>query len=165
MSIVFPNNPAAGDTFTDEGRTFVWTGDVWLIRRNEIPWATPQQAIEGTRADLAMSPSTAEARISQIVAGGTDNPLSGTPTNMLASRAQDIVYQNTFSRPMIVSVWGNTAITLNLGATQAAVTRFMRQGNPQAGAPACLFGIVPAGWFYSFTINATAVFSGWVEYR
>lgn len=165
MSIVFPDNPVQGQFFTDEGRTFVWSGEVWIILRNEIPWATPQQAIEGVRADLAMSPFTTEARISQIVAGGTDNPLSGTPTNMLASRAQDIVYQNTFSRPMIVSVWGNTAITLNLGATAETVTRFMRQGNPQAGAPTCLFGIVPAGWFYSFTINTTAVFSGWVEYR
>jgi hypothetical protein len=165
MSLNFPNSPTPGQVFTDEGRSFIWTGEVWLMQSNGIAWATPQEAVAGTRADRAMSPGLTENRISQIAAGGTDNPLSGTPTDVLASRAQDVVYQNTLARPMVVSVWGTTAITLNLGATQAALTRFARQINPQPGAPACLFGIVPSGWFYSFTINATAVFSGWVEYR
>lgn len=165
MSINFPNAPAVGETFTSQGRTFVWTGEVWILQPQSYPWASSAEALAGTAADRVMSPAMTKLRADQIPTAGTLHPFMGTPTNMLASRAVDTAYWNDRGRPMCISVWGTTAITLRIGATETGLSQFMRQGNVQAGAEAALFAIVPRDWWYSFTVNATAVLQGWTEYR
>lgn len=165
MSINFPNAPSVGERFTSEGRDFVWTGEVWILQPEFFPWASSAEALAGTAADRVMSPALTKLRVDQIPIAGAAHPFGGTPTNVLASRAVDTAYQNDLGRPMCISVWGSTAITLEMAATQGALTRFQRQGNVQAGADAALFSVVPRDWWYRLTINASAVLSGWTEYR
>jgi hypothetical protein len=63
MSLNFPAFPARGERFTDEGRTFIWNGAVWLLQPESIPWATLEEALAGVSADTIMSPATMRAAI------------------------------------------------------------------------------------------------------
>jgi hypothetical protein len=63
MSLTFPNAPVVGQTFTAEGRTFVWNGQVWLIKAEDIPWATLEEALAATSTDTIMAPDTMKALI------------------------------------------------------------------------------------------------------
>lgn len=63
MSLTFPNAPQTGETFTAEGRTFVWNGQVWLIKAEDIPWATLEEALAATSTDTIMAPDTMKALI------------------------------------------------------------------------------------------------------
>lgn len=63
MSLNFPSSPAAGDTLTAEGRTFIWTGAVWILQAEDIPWASLEEALAGVSMDTFMSPTTMKALI------------------------------------------------------------------------------------------------------
>jgi len=63
MSLNFPATPSPGETFTAEGRTFEWTGAVWILQAEMIPWATMAEALAGVSADTIMSPATMRAAI------------------------------------------------------------------------------------------------------
>jgi hypothetical protein len=165
MALNFPNSPIPGQTFTDQGRTFTWNGTVWLLNPQDFPWATSAEALAGTRADRAMSPVLTRQRVDQIPLAGTVHPFAGTPMNMLSIRAQDVAYQNNTGRSLVVSVWGNTSIAVDIGSTEAGLFRIARTANIIAGNPAYLFGLVPPAWWYMFTINGGASFGGWTEYR
>lgn len=63
MSLNFPSSPAAGDTLTAEGRTFIWTGAVWILQAEDIPWASLEEALAGVSMYTFMSPTTMKALI------------------------------------------------------------------------------------------------------
>jgi hypothetical protein len=164
MSLNFPASPAPGQVFTAEGRSFAWNGAVWLMQPTVIPWATNAEALEGTRADRAMSPALTRLRTDAIQTGGTENPLSGTPVDVLAQRAVSIAYQNPFDRPMVLSVWAEAQIVINIGATAGTLARFLQSQRMQAAAASAtyVFGLIPPRWWYS--VGGGSLF-GWVEYR
>jgi hypothetical protein len=61
MSLNFPTSPVVGETHVDQGRVFVWTGTLWVLRAEDIPWATLPQALAGVSADTIVTPETMRA--------------------------------------------------------------------------------------------------------
>jgi hypothetical protein len=112
-----------------------------------------------------MSPAATRARTNQIPQASATHPFGGTPTNMLPSRLPDVNYQNTLGRPMIVCATSNSQVTIHAGPNNPAGSVFARNSNVIAGWAAYAMAVIPAGWWYRITINATASFIAWVEYR
>ena len=101
MSLNFPSSPTVGQIFTAEGVSFVWSGAVWYVL-DPFPWATPAEGLAGVETDKISTPASTKALLDTIPAGGTF--AFGTPQDMIASRSQDVNYQNTLGRPMMISV-------------------------------------------------------------
>lgn len=92
MALNFPANPTPGQVFTAEGATFIWNGTVWVAASPPvIPWASPEEAMAGERADVVMSPLTTKATlglpVDQLVSASlvSGPSLTTTLTQMLAA--------------------------------------------------------------------------------
>lgn len=71
MALNFPANPSPGQVFTAEGSTFIWSGTVWRTVPPSIPFATGQEAADGVRDDVVMSPLTTRQAIEAAPIGDT----------------------------------------------------------------------------------------------
>lgn len=165
MALNFPTNPTVNQTYTAEGRTFVWNGSFWLLRRVPFTFATDAEALAGTVSNRPVSPASTRVVTNTIPPGGSAHPFSGTPTDVSASRSRDVNYQNPFDRPMLIAVWGATAVILDIGASNPANIRISNNINQDIGQPQYLLGLIPPRWWYRLGFNASTTFTNWVEYR
>lgn len=57
-AIDFPNSPAVNDTFTSNGRTWSWTGSVWLTLTQQVVGPTGPTGATGPRGSYTVSDTT-----------------------------------------------------------------------------------------------------------
>lgn len=132
MALNFPASPAPGEVFTSEGATFIWNGTVWMAQAPAvIPWATPAEAIAGTRGDVAISPLTLAATIREFhdpARVGSWRIIGKTLEcwgRIGGSSVRTVTYPKTFARNPTVSNGHMT--TTDQGATTAFSHQYYSQ--------------------------------------
>jgi hypothetical protein len=166
MALNFPNNPVVNQVFQGEGITFVWSGDVWHVL-DPFPWAGAG-ALSGV-----MTPAATRAALDAVPAGRTFN--QGVPQDFLASRAANVNYQWTGTRPLMIAVSfsdrddiSNAELrvgpanvnppAINLGQAQAL--------RGTGGVETTIIGVVPSGWFYRLNgVDRRPGATAWWEWR
>lgn len=164
MALNFPTSPALGATFTAEGRTFVWNGEVWTMQGLQFPWATSTEALAGAAANRVVSPFVMRGVVEAVP--DPVEPFQGTPTVMGAQRAVNVDYQNTLGRDMmiIVAMNGSGGAALRIGQGGPGNARLGEMSIVLAGHLSVLTGVISPGLFYRMQLSSGTI-TQWVEYR
>jgi hypothetical protein len=172
MALNFPSAPVAGQVFTAEGVSFVWSGVAWVVMdATNFPFATNAQALAGTLANVAMSPlRLREAINARPNLGGS--AMYAPPVNRTAQRALGSNWGNTLGRAAFISVevalgtaGGLSPVRLLIGPTGSLAGLIIAEMTPSDGrSPISVWGVVPSGWFARVTGPSGATLSRWMEY-
>jgi hypothetical protein len=173
MSLNFPSSPVVGEVFTAEGVSFVWSGLVWYVL-DAFPWATTAEGLEGLATNKISTPASTAALLDTVPSGRAFN--QGVPQDFIASRSQDVNYQWTGARPMMISVAfsdrDDTSVAeLRVGPTNVnppaiILGRTFALRGTGVSSEAGLIGVVPAGWWYRVhTVARRPSTSQWWEWR
>lgn len=169
----FPSSPVVGQVFTAEGMSFVWSGEVWYVL-NPFPWASDTQGAAGIASAALSTPASTKALLDTIPAGSSFD--FGTPQDMIASRSQDVNYQNTLGRPMMISVAFSDRDSASIAELRVGPSnvnppsinlgRTLAIRGTGTGSEAGLIGVVPTGWWYRLNpVGGRPSAAQWWEWR
>lgn len=134
-------------------------GSLNTDRTLTVAAASAADGIEGTRADVAMTPASTKATLDSRLAGVAVLGVGQTWVNVSGSRAGGVNYQNTTGKPIMVAITGSGSGHLEMSSNG---TSWIIVGYPSGSDTETGYVIVPPNHFY----RITGVFSGiWAELR